>query len=331
MTESRNRELAPHTVDAVDVVSDPQKRRILLSELREEFGDDFQPEPFSTTDDAWPIVNACLKRDGVRTLLNALRLLGGSSRGWLALQELVDELFPVSPLTPSERRLLEAMLADVTGETLADVLSAPELTPYLGGVEDVVGGVDVLLQLEERVGADPDAAPALIAFLEQAAHRTGGRAYLDFHETIHAIATRLGQQTFALEVCRRILASRSETSHPAAGDLAGSVVSPTLADGTTGSMPLQDVLPTTTTPTVWGGVPPRNRHFAGRVAVLRELKDALRHREHVAVLPLAQQVLGGVGKSQVAIGYAYQNQRDYDLVWWIRPMMSDRSAGHWSR
>jgi hypothetical protein len=76
-------------------------------------------------------------------------------------------------------------------------------------------------------------------------------------------------------------------------------------------------------PRIWVGVPPRNKNFTGRADVLAQLR---RHTEanNTAVLlskeslPRAVQGLGGVGKTAVAIEYAYKYGHDYDLVCWIR-------------
>jgi tetratricopeptide (TPR) repeat protein len=77
------------------------------------------------------------------------------------------------------------------------------------------------------------------------------------------------------------------------------------------------------TPRIWVGVPPRNKNFTGRTDVLAQL------RRHTAAgqtavllskesLPQALQGLGGVGKTAVAIEYAYKYGAEYDLVCWIR-------------
>lgn len=69
-------------------------------------------------------------------------------------------------------------------------------------------------------------------------------------------------------------------------------------------------------PEVWGQVPQRNKNFTGRDTLLRELSAGLANSV-TAVLPHALHGLGGVGKTQVAIEYAYRAMSSYDVVWWI--------------
>ncbi len=79
------------------------------------------------------------------------------------------------------------------------------------------------------------------------------------------------------------------------------------------------------TPAIWGNVPQRNKNFTGRDDLLGALREE-RSSSVTAVLPLgtqgtvlphALQGMGGVGKTQVAIEYAYRYRGEYDLVWWI--------------
>ncbi|MFD8046022.1 FxSxx-COOH system tetratricopeptide repeat protein [Streptomyces chartreusis] len=70
------------------------------------------------------------------------------------------------------------------------------------------------------------------------------------------------------------------------------------------------------TPRVWGNIPPRNPNFTGRVDLLELLSSRLREGT-TAVLPEALHGMGGVGKTQLAIEYAYRHQSEYDIVWWI--------------
>lgn len=70
-------------------------------------------------------------------------------------------------------------------------------------------------------------------------------------------------------------------------------------------------------PVVWGNVPPRNQFFTGRQEILHQMEQRLRTEKLTAVLPQALHGMGGVGKSQVAIEFAYRHRTEYDVVWWI--------------
>ena len=68
---------------------------------------------------------------------------------------------------------------------------------------------------------------------------------------------------------------------------------------------------------IWDGVPLRNPAFTGREALLRTLLKALDRRSKASVLPHALHGLGGVGKTQLAVEFAYRYADRYDVVWWI--------------
>jgi tetratricopeptide (TPR) repeat protein len=73
-------------------------------------------------------------------------------------------------------------------------------------------------------------------------------------------------------------------------------------------------------PEVWGRIPPRNRNFTGRDEALDQIASSLVTTEVTAVAPAAPTALhglGGVGKTQIAIEFAWRYASDYDLVWWI--------------
>jgi tetratricopeptide (TPR) repeat protein len=69
-------------------------------------------------------------------------------------------------------------------------------------------------------------------------------------------------------------------------------------------------------PLIWGNVPQRNKNFTGREKIFDLLRVGLSSTV-AAVLPRALQGMGGVGKTQVAIEFAYKYRSEYDLVWWI--------------
>lgn len=69
-------------------------------------------------------------------------------------------------------------------------------------------------------------------------------------------------------------------------------------------------------PPIWNA-PNRNLNFTGRDEILSNLHDQLKQDRYSAVTQ-AISGLGGIGKTQIAIEYAYRFSRDYDLVWWMR-------------
>jgi len=60
-----------------------------------------------------------------------------------------------------------------------------------------------------------------------------------------------------------------------------------------------------------------NPYFTGRDLLLAELHSRLTAPDQ-STRRIALTGLGGVGKSQSVVEYAYQQQADYDLVWWVR-------------
>lgn len=65
-----------------------------------------------------------------------------------------------------------------------------------------------------------------------------------------------------------------------------------------------------------GGLPPRNPAFVGREDLLSTVRGLL-GAGPVALLPPADHPLGGTGRTQLAVEYAYRYADTYDLVWWI--------------
>ncbi|GHJ49018.1 hypothetical protein Cs7R123_63600 [Catellatospora sp. TT07R-123] len=66
---------------------------------------------------------------------------------------------------------------------------------------------------------------------------------------------------------------------------------------------------------VWS-TPPRNPHFTGRETELRALAVALSADRVVSVSALHG--LGGVGKTHLALEFAYRHQDTLDTAWWVR-------------
>lgn len=79
--------------------------------------------------------------------------------------------------------------------------------------------------------------------------------------------------------------------------------------------------PSASVPRYWGNVPQRNKNFTGRADIIKQLRQGASSNVTAVVpsgpLPRALQGFGGVGKTAVAVEYAYRYQSEYDLVWWI--------------
>lgn len=68
-------------------------------------------------------------------------------------------------------------------------------------------------------------------------------------------------------------------------------------------------------------MPLRNKNFTGRKEILERLRQGASSKITAVLpedpLPTALRGLGGVGKTAVAIEYAYRYRAEYDVVWWI--------------
>ncbi|MFC7531326.1 FxSxx-COOH system tetratricopeptide repeat protein [Actinoplanes sp. GCM10030250] len=65
-----------------------------------------------------------------------------------------------------------------------------------------------------------------------------------------------------------------------------------------------------------GGLPPRNPRFVGREELLTQVRGMLGNGP-VVLLPSSEHQLGGTGRTQLAVEYAYRHAEGYELVWWI--------------
>ncbi|MBL7491382.1 tetratricopeptide repeat protein, partial [Frankia sp. AgB1.9] len=69
---------------------------------------------------------------------------------------------------------------------------------------------------------------------------------------------------------------------------------------------------------IWRMPWPRNPNFVGRASELAALRHRLAYGSGaVPVLPQALHGMGGVGKTQLVVEYAYRYGRSYDVVWWV--------------
>jgi len=65
-----------------------------------------------------------------------------------------------------------------------------------------------------------------------------------------------------------------------------------------------------------------NPYFTGRTDILDLIYYNFKNGDNVAKVQLLRG-LGGVGKSSIALQYAYNHQEEYDFVWWVNAESSD--------
>ncbi len=76
---------------------------------------------------------------------------------------------------------------------------------------------------------------------------------------------------------------------------------------------------TPTIPAIWSVPYARNPYFTGRAEVLQHISTVLHTSQTVAVAqPQAITGLGGIGKTQIALEYAYRFGHNYDAILWIQ-------------
>src|SRR5256885_962892 len=70
---------------------------------------------------------------------------------------------------------------------------------------------------------------------------------------------------------------------------------------------------------LWNVPYPRNPFFTGREELLTQLTTVLRTGPATALTqPQAISGLGGIGKTQIAVEYAYRSHANYQAVFWVR-------------
>ncbi len=83
-------------------------------------------------------------------------------------------------------------------------------------------------------------------------------------------------------------------------------------------------------PAIWNIPHLQNPHFTGRESLLTSLREGLASGKPTAVTQ-AISGLGGVGKTQLSLEYAYRHMEQYDVVWWIRSENSETLAGDYAQ
>lgn len=301
-------------VNDVSALADQRRRQHVVEQLRDKFPM-LESDPLGTSDN-WTIVERSIQFGAMRELAEFVR---DDTSQWCRFHDLVQELFPPPPTSvisdDLDSRLL-ALLDHLPSSLAVTALGHDLLRPHRSLVPENPGtAVNVYVLLRSQ----PDVLP-LLRFLEVTSHYLGDHdAVVELHRLIDDLADRSGKIARVREL-RGLLQAEGMPPDPPSELTEGSQ-----ADDNTGgnvrppglkSDP--DTRPQPVPPTIWGGVPPRNSNFTGRDDLLERIHAALRQDTPSALVPQPLFGLGGIGKSQLAVEFAYRNQFDYELIWWIQ-------------
>jgi hypothetical protein len=142
------------------------------------------------------------------------------------------------------------------------------------------------------------------------------------------------EEDLGLEVRVPLLASLVEAQDDAARVMLNGIIArggadfrrrfPAIAAWTEVAGPRSSEQPSGPAPAFWGNVPPRNKNFTGREEILARLWQASaiagstgNEKKQGSPPSVTLQGLAGVGKTSIAVEYAYRHRAEYDLIWWV--------------
>jgi tetratricopeptide (TPR) repeat protein len=302
-------------LDAIADLERPDTWRKVLTELRP-IQPALDPELFAPDFNTFDILKAAAEAEqGLPDLAMGVRTVLGRKPGCMAFTDLVNNL-----LSATQRDHLRRALGSVQAEAHAEAVRHPEMAEHadlLATSRDAAEAFDLF------GGPGPDRTLDQLRFAEIVGHVTDRDTSILIHTAIeHVISGTPGHRAAVREFCAslRTAAASSTTTAPVTSDHDGGKAQPADGDNKVITLTLQesDGKPASATrSTVWGGIPPRNVNFAGRTAILEQIRASLQKDSSTALVPMAVHGYGGVGKTQIAIEFAYRYQEDYDLVWWV--------------
>ena len=295
---------------AVPCLRDASMRQALVAELSEELGKDFDPSRSSAlSTDCAGIVRACVGLGALRELALAVDLVCGSSTEVARLAQLVETLTPEAVLTSEERGRTADLLARIPASAVEQLFVDSDLADYWD--QSILDVEDAIERLGPAAGRDAYVVDGMLGLLERAAHQADNFSSNQCHQIIRNAAARYGLNDAISRLCEQL-----SDNEAADGAASSSTAASSLVDKVIDVRVTKDP-PPLVTHRILGGLPPQNPSFTGRQGKLKELRRNLRAYGQLAPPPHTLHGLAGIGKTQMAIEFAYRYQSDYDLVWWI--------------
>ncbi|WP_162907234.1 FxSxx-COOH system tetratricopeptide repeat protein [Allorhizocola rhizosphaerae] len=235
-----------------------------------------------------------------------------------ALQMVVDGFNEGAKATSQLRKLIaewaheQRLIGILPGDRLDDLLSACELVT---GSTPPVSRIATAVQSIGWKVTEPWGAPSILAVVDVLSASTPDR--IELSEWLNEVAPHVGWSAVDLKRLRQTTARQMKSpmyrnSKPDVED--GNYDQP---EPIVKKRIVIEETPATVSP-IRGGIPARNLFFTGRQAIMDDLRDALAAQQRASVLPEATlHGYGGVGKTQIAVEYAYRNADQYQLIWWM--------------
>ncbi len=282
---------------------------------------------------------------------SALSLLGAAGLAPL-LRAILSQQLAVDAVLAWLRRNGGPALADWLGALVQQAAGTPLASPDPAAQHELAGQLDTLLAHNSAAAADLaqllaaiDAVPLLLTTLQ---HEVS--AHSDLLEHLRADMTRLGLASNALEDALVTFGQQNQFRDVTIGAVAGHDLNQNLGDVIYGTKIVQQAftprpvaappeeiaaamqrlaaMPTDTIPDPsdvlppgsWLAQLPRNRQFVGRAGDLRTLATLLKGGTTVSISQTQAVVasgLGGIGKTQLAIEFAYRYGRYFAGVFWL--------------
>lgn len=197
------------------------------------------------------------------------------------------------------REAVATAVAAVTGKSASTDMPLQKLVHSVGWRTLPRWGVPTMLVLADLLGYETDTNVDLRRWFDDVAFQVGvGQARVT---QVRSETARYRQQLDALS---DVIVPDSDQDDPESG------VRKTITIDESPAVVSQSV--------IRGGIPARNPYFTGREQVLAELEASLHAQNRASVLPeTTLHGYGGVGKTQVAVEYAYLRADEYQLIWWV--------------
>lgn len=308
-------------LDAMPELRQANTWRKVLNQLRGAHPD-LAPDNFAPDYDTFDILEASMKAErGLTDLAVAIRIVLGRTDPGMAFTDLVRSL-QTQGLTSEQHSQVHAILLSAPPAAHAVAASHPDLAGFAHLFDEFSDPA----QAFERFDRAPEEERTLgqLRYLELVGHQLDKDPSILIHQAINRVLLHDPTLRHAVEdLCGSLGAATAAGASPETETSDNTTGQAQSADGDTQMITVTvqgselKQFGQAPTMTVWGGVPPRNINFSGRDELLEQIRASLRQDASAALVPQAVHGYGGVGKTQIAVEFAYRFQDDYDLVWWV--------------